>query len=528
MKKITCLLCFAMLSFLANAQTPGVSEYSNSNQYIEYIPGNLPIIISVPHGGVLQSGETIGGVFYPEDDSNLPDRTCNNANIERDDNTNILARRIQDEIFAQTGGYAHMIINNLHRSKMDANRSVSQGTCGNSHAASYWSDFQNYINDANQSVEANWGKGLYIDLHGHSHTIPRIEIGYNISATELNTGDLNSITILDKSTIKNLVSANLNNLTHEELVRGVNSIGQLFQNAPGTHYNSIDPNGSPTSYPGCGVSSGYRAVPSNTYISSDSCDDTTPNGNSYFDGNFYNNRRHGSGDGTGGPASIGGGGNIDGMMIEVNRRLRDLGAPYDNMPNTLDPFAIDYANVILDYLNIHYNNFSDFDYTADSYDVTDSDPTPSLTNGISGGIYLSSPAGLVIDQNTGAIDVSASAVGNYTVTYSVGPSSPLTAPNRFYNSSRSIEITNDSLSVSNPESVEVRLYPNPTSGIVNFESNTQISQIKVYSVLGQRVLTKDINNNQSTINLSNLRTGSYVLTFYIDGQSVSSKLIVKN
>ncbi|WP_460218010.1 T9SS type A sorting domain-containing protein [Psychroserpens sp. MEBiC05023] len=519
MKKITYLLCVTMLSSLAYAQTPGVSEYSNSNQYIEYIPGNLPIIISAPHGGVLQSGQTIGGVFYPDDDANLPDRTC--GTNERDDNTEILVRRIQDEIYARTGGYAHVIINNLHRSKVDPNRMVSEGSCGNSHAASYWSDFHNYINDASQAVEANWGKGLYIDLHGQSHTIPRIEIGYNISTTELNSSDLNSSSIIDKSTIKNLVNNNLNGLTHEELVRGDNSLGQLFQEAPGVFYNNnVDP--------GCGVSSGYRAIPSNSDYGNTSCDDTTPHSNPYFDGNFYNNRRHGSGNGTGGGASIGGSGTIDGIMTEVNRRVRDLGSPYDTRPNTLEPFAIDYANVVLDYLDIHYNDFSAFNYANTSYDITDTDPTPSLTNGIAGGIYLSTPSGLVIDQNTGIIDVSASTIGNYTITYSVGPNSPDTTPNNYFNTSISLDITDNSLSISEEDSLTVRLYPNPTSGIVNFESNTQISEVKVHSILGQRVLNKVISSNQATIDMTQLRTGSYLMTFYIDGKSVGSKLIVKD
>ncbi|WP_299275715.1 T9SS type A sorting domain-containing protein [uncultured Psychroserpens sp.] len=526
MKKITYLLCFAMLTSVAYAQTPGVPMYSNPNQYIEYIPGNLPIIISAPHGGVLQSGQTIGGVFYPDNDPNLPDRTC--GTNERDDNTDVLIRRIQDEIYAQTGGYAHIIINNLHRSKMDPNRMPSEASCGNSHAASYWSDFQYFINDASASVEANWGKGLYIDLHGQSHTVPRIEIGYNITATELNSSDLNDVSIIDKSTIKNLVTSNLNSLSHNDLVRGEHSLGQLFQEAPGTFYNSIDPSGSATSYPGCGVSSGYRAVPSNSDYGNTSCDDTMPHSNSYFDGNFYNNRRHGSGDGTGGPVSTGGGGSIDGIMTEVNRRVRDLGAPYDSRPNTLEPFAIDYANVVLEYLSIHYDNFSEFNYDAITYDVTDSDPTPALTNGVAGGIYISTPAGLVIDQDTGIIDVSASTVGNYTVTYSVGPTSAMSSPNRFYSTSRSIEITDDALSVSDENLITVKLYPNPTKGLLNFESNIQITEIKVYSILGQRVKTIEINNDQSSIDISNLRTGSYLATFYTNELSLGSKLIVKN
>ena len=67
-------------TFMFNVQDPappgpGVSQFDTSgNEYIEYIPGNLPIIISAPHGGVKQSGSTIGGTFYPDNDSALPDR----------------------------------------------------------------------------------------------------------------------------------------------------------------------------------------------------------------------------------------------------------------------------------------------------------------------------------------------------------------------------------------------------------------------------------------------------------------------
>lgn len=36
---------------------PGVSQFDTSgNEYIEYIPGTMPVIIAAPHGGVKQSG----------------------------------------------------------------------------------------------------------------------------------------------------------------------------------------------------------------------------------------------------------------------------------------------------------------------------------------------------------------------------------------------------------------------------------------------------------------------------------------
>ncbi|NHN28093.1 hypothetical protein FIA58_020640, partial [Flavobacterium jejuense] len=57
-----------------------------------------------------------------------------------------------------------------------------------------------------------------------------------------------------------------------------------------------------------------------------------------------------------------------------------------------------------------------FSYSAASYCVNASDPTPTIS-GLAGGTFASSPAGLSINASTGAIDVSASTPATYTVTY---------------------------------------------------------------------------------------------------------------
>ena len=142
------VLTLLLFTCLVNAQTPGVSTFyeqfpGDTREYIEYIPGNLPIIISAPHGGVKQSGETIGGISYPDNDGTLPDRSCGGSN-ERDDNTEILIREIQAEIFALTGCYAHVIINNLHRSKLDPNRESGEATCGDSDALDHWNAWHSF------------------------------------------------------------------------------------------------------------------------------------------------------------------------------------------------------------------------------------------------------------------------------------------------------------------------------------------------------------------------------------------------
>lgn len=60
-----------------------------------------------------------------------------------------------------------------------------------------------------------------------------------------------------------------------------------------------------------------------------------------------------------------------------------------------------------------------FEYQESQACKNGSDVTPVINN--PGGTFSSSPSGLSIDANTGVIDVSASTAGNYTVTYSIGP-----------------------------------------------------------------------------------------------------------
>ncbi|WP_034062632.1 Ig-like domain-containing protein [Lacinutrix jangbogonensis] len=64
-----------------------------------------------------------------------------------------------------------------------------------------------------------------------------------------------------------------------------------------------------------------------------------------------------------------------------------------------------------------------FNYSAGSYCSADTDPTPTVA-GLLGGSFSSAPGGLSITSGTGAIDVSTSAPGAYTVTYTTVGSCP--------------------------------------------------------------------------------------------------------
>jgi len=90
-----------LLALAASAQTyvPGTSYFGRSN-YIEYIAGNLPIIISEPHDGTLTPSE-------------IPNRTY--GTFARDLYAEPLARAIKTNLFKLTGRYPHVIMCRLDR-----------------------------------------------------------------------------------------------------------------------------------------------------------------------------------------------------------------------------------------------------------------------------------------------------------------------------------------------------------------------------------------------------------------------------
>ncbi|WP_034062131.1 T9SS type A sorting domain-containing protein [Lacinutrix jangbogonensis] len=76
-------------------------------------------------------------------------------------------------------------------------------------------------------------------------------------------------------------------------------------------------------------------------------------------------------------------------------------------------------------VNVTVNALDDasFSFDAPAYCQDDADPTPTIT-GLPAGSFSSAPGGLSITSGTGAIDVSTSAPGTYTVTYTTAGACP--------------------------------------------------------------------------------------------------------
>jgi hypothetical protein len=199
---------------IAGSVAPGQSIFGK-NGYVEYVVGNLPVVISVPHGGYLRP-------------ATIPDRTFGTAG-HQDTKTQELAREIID-IFRETKGKVpHVIINRLHRDKLDANRELFDAAQDDPIATSTWQEFHDFIDSAQHAVDKESARSLYVDLHGHRHSWQIVELGYLLVSNQLMMSDrqLDSLAAQPVTSFGQLSSHA--GWSPSRLIRGDLSFGMLLQ-----------------------------------------------------------------------------------------------------------------------------------------------------------------------------------------------------------------------------------------------------------------------------------------------------------
>ncbi|MES2090751.1 MAG: N-formylglutamate amidohydrolase, partial [Pseudomonadota bacterium] len=184
------------------------------HHFIEYIPGDLPLVIAAPHGGRVKP-------------SNIPTRT--DGVVDIDANTQELARTIASVIHAETGRHIHLVICHLHRSKLDANRDLFEASQGSDLATHAWKEHHAYIDQACESAVKQFGVAFLIDLHGHGHADARVELGCLHNALDLADCDeaLNESTYVNTSSLRWI--AERSQLSFTELLRGPQSFGAMLE-----------------------------------------------------------------------------------------------------------------------------------------------------------------------------------------------------------------------------------------------------------------------------------------------------------
>lgn len=287
------ILCLSIIGNQAKSQAP-YNNVFGTKSYVEYVEGNMPFLISIPHDGTLR----------PED---ISERTCTNCSKNQDIYTIEIGKAIREHIFKLTGLYPYLVISHLHRTKLDPNRSIKEAAGEDVQAQIAWTEFHHFIDSAINEVEQKYGKGLYIDLHGHRHKVERVELGYLLTGEELRLPDdfLNDESFYQYSSIKNLVSNNNKSYSYTQLLRGPESFGTMLENR------------------------GFTAVPS---LNIPFPKEDEP----IFSGGF-NTEKHSSASG----------GTVDGIQVEIGMELR-------KDPVKRFEFAETLSEVVLKYLKTYY------------------------------------------------------------------------------------------------------------------------------------------------------------------------------
>jgi hypothetical protein len=212
-------LISVVLSFVPLGVRAQWLEYG-TNEYVSLYHGELPIVLSVPHGG---------GVMP----SSIPDRLCNDPVYAQDAFTIETANALSDALEVATGCRPYVVTCYLHRRKLDANRNLEDGACGQPAAELAWQEFHAFIAQAQTEAASLYnGRIFFIDLHGHGNPQQRIELGYLLYDDELELSDavLNAIPYIDYSSIRTLAENNLSGSTHAQLLRGPTAMGTLLGN----------------------------------------------------------------------------------------------------------------------------------------------------------------------------------------------------------------------------------------------------------------------------------------------------------
>lgn len=270
---ITCFL-LATLSQLGE-----LKSLKKTASYIEYVPGTTNVIIAAPHGGDEKpssipdrdAGCYIGGTCIYAHDCGVKDFDNCKVSTAKDMYTRETAQRVADSFQQQFGVKPYVVINHLHRSKMDANREINEAAFQVAEAELAWFEFQNFINESKRDIN---GRALFIDLHGQSHSEEWVELGYLISSKNLDAGSFKP----EDTSVRTLAAVN-SHIPFDEVIRGLSSMGYQFQEK------------------------GIETVPSPQHPG--------PNGGGYYSGG-HNTRVHGSRYG----------GTVDAIQIELPRYLR--------------------------------------------------------------------------------------------------------------------------------------------------------------------------------------------------------------
>ncbi|TGM97823.1 hypothetical protein EHR10_13035 [Leptospira yasudae] len=197
----------------------GCNTVKAANDWSEIQVGELPIIITAPHGGSLLPADM---------------KTRTTGTLGNDSNTADLALKIRNELQKLLGKRPHLILNHLDRSKIDMNRSTDQAV-DNENDPDFqtnlraYADFHRFINLTRNHIAGKFTRGILVDIHGHAQDENIVQIGLDLTEAELESNENNWATnnLHRSSSLRALVENG--NMTLKEAILGNDAVGTLLE-----------------------------------------------------------------------------------------------------------------------------------------------------------------------------------------------------------------------------------------------------------------------------------------------------------
>lgn len=206
------------------------------------------LVIAAPHGGDLRDEVN----YFIEDRATSGSYCPDGCKTSKDSYTKEIAELLQTKFISNFCKVPYLVINHLHRSKLDANREIGEAAQGNAIAEEAWTNFHTFINRAQLDLRARFGtstvttsrrnskaskrsgktgiNALLFDMHGYggwdwdpNNGGPFIQWGYRFSTTSLEYCPLDSRSKYSIGTMTHgrWIPGN----SYECLVRGPGSLG---------------------------------------------------------------------------------------------------------------------------------------------------------------------------------------------------------------------------------------------------------------------------------------------------------------
>ncbi|RYY44839.1 MAG: T9SS type A sorting domain-containing protein, partial [Chitinophagaceae bacterium] len=166
----------------------------------------------------------------------------------------------------------------------------------------------------------------------------------------------------------------------------------------------------------------------------------------------------------------------------------------DAVTNVVISFATDYAydtHIWIDFNNNYTFEASELVYSGESLDLETTDLDASFTL----------PASATVGVHRMRIGTADSGQATPTPCYSGSWGVTLDF---------SVEVF-ETLSTDQFESSNFKVYPNPVTDILNLSYTQDITNVAVFNILGQEVITKNVNATQGKIDMSELAIGTYLV-----------------